>query len=130
MRGGRCSGLAVNPNDVLLYQPRAIAENSLGQYQQAKADMERAMRLSPHDILTGMFNVILGDAELGLGHFDAAIDSYRRALNFGMQAASSSTPTLRRHTPMRAEATRRRPPWQKPAAWIPASRSNGLRNTR
>jgi tetratricopeptide (TPR) repeat protein len=82
------AGLAVNPNDVLLYQPRGIAENSLGQYEQAKADMERAMRLSPRDpALGGVFHVELGDAELGLGHFDAAIEAYRQALNLGLQEA-------------------------------------------
>src|SRR5208282_1585496 len=41
------AGLAVNPNDVGLLVAHAIAENSLGGYEQAKADMERAMRLSP-----------------------------------------------------------------------------------
>jgi tetratricopeptide (TPR) repeat protein len=81
------AGLAVNPNSVLLLQPRAIAENSLGRYEQAKADVEQAMRLSPHDPLLGVFHVILGDAELGLGHFDAAMDAYRKALDLGLQEA-------------------------------------------
>jgi adenylate cyclase len=82
------AGLAINPNDVLLYTPRAIAENCLGQYEQAKADVERAMRLSPHDpALGGSWQAILGDAELGLGHFDAAIDAYRKAFDMGLQGA-------------------------------------------
>jgi adenylate cyclase len=82
------AGLAVNPNDVLLYTPRAVAENSLGRYEQAKADVERAMRLSPHDRdLVGTWHVILGDAEISLGHFDAAIEAYRKALDLGMQGA-------------------------------------------
>jgi TolB-like protein len=86
--GAADAGPAINPNYVLLYQVRAIAENSLGRYEQAKTDMERAMRLSPHDpALGGVFHVILGDAELGLGHFDAAIDAYRQALNLGLQEA-------------------------------------------
>jgi TolB-like protein/DNA-binding winged helix-turn-helix (wHTH) protein len=83
--GAANAGLDVNPNDVLLYQPRGVAENSLGQYGQAKADMERAIRLSPHDILMGIFRVILGDAEINLGHFDAAIDAYRKALDSGFR---------------------------------------------
>jgi TolB-like protein len=83
--GAANAGLDVNPNDVLLYQPRGVAENSLGQYEQAKADMERAIRLSPHDILMGIFRVILGDAEINLGHFDAAIDAYRKALDSGFR---------------------------------------------
>ena len=86
------AGLAVNPNYVLLYTPHAVAENSLGRYEQAKADVERAMRLSPHDRnLVGTWHVILGDAEISLGHFDAAIEAYRKALDLGMQGRSSPT---------------------------------------
>jgi Flp pilus assembly protein TadD len=29
----------------------------------------------------------LGDAEINLGHFDAAIDEYRKALDMGLQAS-------------------------------------------
>jgi adenylate cyclase len=43
------------------------------------------MRLSPHDILLGIFHVILGDAEINLDHFDAAIDAYRKALDSGFR---------------------------------------------
>jgi adenylate cyclase len=39
------AGLAINPNIPALYQARALAENSLGRYEQAKADAERAIRL-------------------------------------------------------------------------------------
>ena len=77
------AGLAVNPNFVMLYVPRANAENSLGRYEQAKADMERAIRLSPRDRQFGLFWVIVGDAEINLGHFDAAIDAYRKAIDTG-----------------------------------------------
>jgi adenylate cyclase len=77
------AGLAVNPNYVMLYVPRANAENSLGRYEQAKADMERAIRLSPRDRQFGLFWVIVGDAEINLGHFDAAIDAYRKAIDTG-----------------------------------------------
>jgi tetratricopeptide (TPR) repeat protein len=79
--------LAVNPNDVALYTPRIAAENSLGRFEQAKADAERAMRLSPHDINFGIWHVEVGDAEIKLGHFDAAIDAYRMALDLGWRQA-------------------------------------------
>src|SRR6202022_2546840 len=82
--GAAEAGLVVNPNDVLLLMPRAMAENSLGRYEQAKADAERAIRLSPRDILVGYFIVIVGDAEINLGHFDAAIDAYRKAIDSGV----------------------------------------------
>ena len=75
--------LAINPNYVPLYMPRAVAENSLGRYGEAKADAERAMRLSPRDPEMGLLHVIVGNAEINLGHFDAAIDAYRKAINSG-----------------------------------------------
>jgi tetratricopeptide (TPR) repeat protein len=81
--GAADAGLAVNPNDTLLLVARAIADNSLGRYEEAKADMERAMRLSPRDLFIGVFHVDLGEAEIGLGHFDAAIDEFRKAIDSG-----------------------------------------------
>jgi adenylate cyclase len=84
--GAADAGLAANPNYVVLYIPRAVAANSLGRFEQAKADVDRAMRLSPHDpLLGGPLHVILGDAEISLGHFDAAIDAYRKAIDSGLQ---------------------------------------------
>ena len=81
--GAADAGLAVNSNDTLLLVARAITDNSLGRYEEAKADMERAMRLSPRDPFIGVFHVDLGEAEIGLGHFDAAIDEFRKAIDSG-----------------------------------------------
>ena len=81
------AGLAVNANYVSLYVPRAVAENALGRYEQAKADMERAMRLSPHDTFVPIWREIIGDAEMGLGRFDAAIVQYRKAIDSGFRAS-------------------------------------------
>jgi adenylate cyclase len=78
-------GLAINPNDVLLYMPRASAENALGRFAKARADAERAMWLSPRDFLNSTFLMIAGDAEINLGDFDAAIDSYRKTLDSGFR---------------------------------------------
>jgi adenylate cyclase len=77
------AGLAINPNDIGLLIARAIAENSLGQYEQAKADMKRAIQLSPRDPQVGVFHIDLGEAEIGLGHFDAAIDEFHKAIDLG-----------------------------------------------
>jgi tetratricopeptide (TPR) repeat protein len=80
------AGLAINPNFVLLYIRRAAAENSLGRYDEAQADVEQPMRLSPHDILIPVFHVFVGEAEIGLGHFDAAIDEFHKGDRLGLWA--------------------------------------------
>jgi tetratricopeptide (TPR) repeat protein len=77
------TGLAINPNFAALYGLRSVAKTSLGLFEQAKSDSQQAMRLSPRDTLIGLFHVELGDAELSLGHFDAAIDEYRNATESG-----------------------------------------------
>ena len=82
------AGLAINPNFVMLFNPRILAELSLGRFDQAKADAQLAMRLSPRDPQLGAFHALTGDAELGLGHVDAAIDQYRQALNSGFRGYS------------------------------------------
>ena len=75
------AGLAINPNYAALYGVRSTANSSLGQFEQAKSDAQQAMRLSPRDPLIGLFHVRLGNAELGLGHFDAAIEEYQNAID-------------------------------------------------
>ena len=80
------AGLAINPNYAALYGVRSNAKSALGQFEQAKSDARQAMRLSPRDPFIGLFHVQLADAELGLGHFDAAIDEYRNATDVGYRA--------------------------------------------
>ena len=81
------AGLAVNPNFAPLFSPRINAENSLGRFEQAKGDAERAMmRLSRRDPYMARFQVEIGDAELSLGHFEAAIDEYHKAIDAGFNA--------------------------------------------
>jgi adenylate cyclase len=84
--GAADAGLAINPNSALLYGVRALAQNSLGHFEQAKSDITNAMRLSPHDPFMLFWPMYLGDAELGLGHFDAAIDAYHRSIDLGFRA--------------------------------------------
>ncbi len=43
------------------------------------------MRLSPRDTYIGVWHVQLGEAETGLGHFDAAIDEYHKAIDSGFR---------------------------------------------
>ena len=79
------AGLAINPNFAPLLLPRINAELSLGRFEEAKADVQKATRLSPHDPNMGTLHVEAGDAELGLGHSDAAITEYHMAIDFGLQ---------------------------------------------
>jgi TolB-like protein/class 3 adenylate cyclase len=79
------AGLAVDPNFAPLLSPKINAENSLGKFEQGKADAERAMtRLSRRDPYMGRFQVEVGDAELSLGHLDAAIAEYQKAIDSGL----------------------------------------------
>ena len=79
--------LAINPDDPQLYRARSLARNNAcGRYEQAKSDVQQAMRLSPRDPMIGIWLMNLGDAELALGHFDAAIDKYKKAIDAGWRA--------------------------------------------
>jgi adenylate cyclase len=77
------AGLAVNPNSAPLHAARGLAEMYIGQYEQGKNDVRQAMRLSPHDPSLGLWHDYLCLAELGLGHYNAAIDEGNRALDAG-----------------------------------------------
>ena len=74
-------GLAINQNSVGLYVARSSANMGLRQYEQAKSDIQRAMRLSPRDPGIGFFHEILGLAEFGLGHFDASVEEFGKAID-------------------------------------------------
>ena len=80
------AGLAINPNYAVLYAARAGAEISLKRFDQAKADLQQAMRLSPRDPSIGGWQVQLGDVEMGAGRTEAAMVEYQRALDAGDHA--------------------------------------------
>ena len=80
------AGLAIKPDDPPLRRARGAAEIALGRYEQAISDVQQAIRLSPRDPRIGLWLVTLGDAELGLGHVDAAVDEYHKAINAGWRA--------------------------------------------
>ena len=80
-------GLAINPNYAPLYNARGWAKISLGRFDEAKSDILQAMRLSPRDPTMGLWRTNLADAELGLCHFDAAIDHLHKAIDAGYRAS-------------------------------------------
>jgi adenylate cyclase len=77
------AGLAVNPNDPSLYQARAASEIALGRFDQAKSDLQQAIRLSPRDPFAAFSYTELGDIEIGSGRPEAAIVEYRKSLDAG-----------------------------------------------
>jgi adenylate cyclase len=80
-------GLAANLNSAMLHNARAYAEINLGQFEQAKADIYQAMRLSPRDPAINLWRTNLADAEMGLGHFDVAIDLIRQSIDAGYRVS-------------------------------------------
>jgi adenylate cyclase len=77
------AGLALNPNDAQLHAARGLAENYLGHFEQGIAEVQQAMRLSPRDPNAGAWHDFAAEAELGLGHFDAAIEEANKAIDAG-----------------------------------------------
>ena len=62
------AGLAVDPNSAPLHASRSIAQTYLRQFEQAKSDVQQAMRLSPRDPALSQWHNFLADAEIGLGN--------------------------------------------------------------
>jgi adenylate cyclase len=75
--------IAINPNYAAAYTYRAQAESALDQFEQAKSDVQQAMRLSPGDPRMGPWHDYMAVAELGLGHFDAGIEEENKAIDAG-----------------------------------------------
>ena len=77
------AGLAVNPNKTSFHVSRASAEISLGRFDEAKSDVQQAIRLSPRDPLITIMTTQFGDIEIGSGRPEAAIVEYRKSLDAG-----------------------------------------------
>ncbi len=82
------AGLAINPNFAFLWSLRGGANVFLGRFEQAKSDLLQALRLSPRDPLSWYVARLLCDAELGLGHFDAAIEDCHKSIDLGSLPAT------------------------------------------
>ena len=77
------AGLALNPGSALLYHASAVAKNQTGMYAEAKSDVLHAIQLSPRDPNLGVWQSTLTASDIGLGHFDDAIDDSHRAIDAG-----------------------------------------------
>ena len=85
------AGLAVNPNDAGLHASRGLAENYLGHFEQGISEVGLAMRLSPRDPNAGAWHDFAAEAELGLGHFNSAIEEANKAIDAGYRVFLAST---------------------------------------
>jgi adenylate cyclase len=81
--GAADAGLAVNPNNPYFYHARAIAEIALGRFDEAKSDLQQAIRLTPREPVITPFHTELGDIEIGAGRPEPAIVEYRKSLDAG-----------------------------------------------
>jgi len=79
----------------------------------SEVDLLQAMRLSPRDPLIGFTHKYLGDAELGLGHFDAAIDEYHKAIEAGFRFVWVYA-SLTAAYALEGKMEEAKPPWRKP----------------
>ena len=79
------AGLDLDSNDALLFAWRSSAETYLGQFEQAILDVQQAMRLSPRDPRISNWHNLMADAELGLSHFDAAIEAASKSIDAGFR---------------------------------------------
>jgi tetratricopeptide (TPR) repeat protein len=77
------AGVSANPNNPYFYTARAGPEISLGRFDEAKSDLQQAIRLSPHDPLIAIMTTQLGDVEIGAGRPESALVAYKKALDAG-----------------------------------------------
>ncbi len=75
------AGLALDASSPTLYSARAGAEIYLGRYDEAKADVQKALRLSLREPRIGYWHMQIGLADLGAGRIPDAIDELRKAID-------------------------------------------------
>lgn len=82
-------GLAIDPNYASLYNARGYSKINLGQFEDAKSDILKAMEFSPRDPQMGLWRANLADAEMGLGNYDAAVHLVQTAIDSGFRTSYS-----------------------------------------
>ncbi|MGO4842996.1 tetratricopeptide repeat protein, partial [Rhizobiaceae sp. 2RAB30] len=73
------AGLAVDPNAAGLLAMRSSPKYYLRRFEEARSDIQQAMLLSPRDPAMSQWFNLRADTELGLGHFDEALEDVKRA---------------------------------------------------
>lgn len=81
------AGLAIDPNYASLYNARGFSKILLGQFDEAKSDILKAIELSPRDPTMGLWRTNLADAEMGLGSYDDAVTQLQLAIDAGYRSS-------------------------------------------
>jgi tetratricopeptide (TPR) repeat protein len=71
--------LALNPNHASSHAHQGRTLAIMGRPGEAIEHVQRAIRLSPHDLDLPLWLFFIGEASLEIGDFDAALDHLRRA---------------------------------------------------
>ena len=77
------AGLALNPNSALLHFASGVINIQVGMFAEGKSDVLHAIQLSPRDPNLGLWLNVLASSDIGLGHFDDAINESNRAIDAG-----------------------------------------------
>ena len=77
------ASLRADPSLARAYQPMAVGEMLLGQYEQAILHLEQAMRISPRDSSIGLWHMEMGRQLLALRRTDAAVQEGISAIDSG-----------------------------------------------
>jgi TolB-like protein/class 3 adenylate cyclase len=75
----------LNPNLASAYLAMGQTEYPLGQCDQSIAHVRQAFKLSPRDVLVGVWYLVLGHGEFCAGRYDAAIDEFKRSIDAGLR---------------------------------------------
>ena len=81
------AGLAFNPSSALLNFASGVGKLQAGTFAEAKSDILHAIQLSPRDPSLGLWLNALASCDIGLGHFDDAINESHRGIDAGNRTA-------------------------------------------
>jgi adenylate cyclase len=103
------AALRADPSLATAYLPMSVGKELIGRYEEALSDMDRAIRISPHDPYVGLWHEQKGRALLGLGRHDEAIQEGVKAIDEGYRTIIGYT-ALAAFTPLQRRCLRRRAP--------------------
>ncbi len=119
------AGLAVNPNFARFYVLRGLADNAIGRFEEAKSELQYAMRLSPRDPGIGYWLVDTEQCRTWPRELRRRDRRMPKGDRRRLSQFHSLRGSCRRACARRQDRKRRSPPWRKRAASTPSLPSNG-----